>query len=609
MDGPKTPASFLQDSFAEQNAYVSDAMPWLMAIYVNYISLYLELGLLLWIGVKYFVRRKANTSARRYRWCCQALSRASHADREKEPSKFRLPTRFVATMILSIILVTAAAWRFGNFWSGLAVTFGKIETEYESMKAPLAQNAQADISSAWKSLASLPSVVEELKTLAGVDAGLLEDMIGVLLGIVQKLLDSTGTIPITIAAKKVEFVMSHTIHALHVACRVGVAATVIAYLALVVVMAVFVHNVWTLGRFQSATVQRLFHPKHGYAPSLNAAAESDETRARNSQLQQDSGDEGNGEDNETKNNDEGTHNEEQPGDPTDLRQGASIAKQAPRFTLLDLCKLQGRGPTRAEMYLMEAEDSDEQRRKLVNHTTQSLQYRRSLSSVSFLGTYIYTQVLSFILYFWVVFCAILFPVQPLFWLAVWEFRDFFLGLAFLVLVKNIIRWSLKRRLEMDKRHYCGMKHPRQSGYFDFMLTIMTCLIGWWPALTRVFVSVIASLLLVPRFDINLPGASFDSSHTKFLGLMETWRVQMEYQKVCYARSLSPNNESSDRVAGEGKTADVSAPGATASCDVELAIQEHTSNEKTAEEIGYVPPVHVGVADNNPFRQGYVLKVG
>ena len=75
---------------------------------------------------------------------------------------------------------------------------------------------------------------------------------------------------------------------------------------------------------------------------------------------------------------------------------------------------------------------------------------------------------------------------------------------------------------------------------------------------------------------------------------------MEYQKVCDARtSLSPNNESSDREAGEGKAADVSATDATASCDVELAIQEHKSNEKTEEEIG------VELADN-PFRQGYVL---
>ena len=85
-------------------------------------------------------------------------------------------------------------------WSGLAVTFGKIETEYESMKAQ-AQNAQADISSAWKSLASRPSVVEELKTLAGVDAGLLEDMLAVLLGIVQRLLGVMGTIPIAIAIR------------------------------------------------------------------------------------------------------------------------------------------------------------------------------------------------------------------------------------------------------------------------------------------------------------------------------------------------------------------------------------------------------------------------
>ena len=36
MENPRTPASFLQDSFAEQNAYVTtDAIPWLVALYVN----------------------------------------------------------------------------------------------------------------------------------------------------------------------------------------------------------------------------------------------------------------------------------------------------------------------------------------------------------------------------------------------------------------------------------------------------------------------------------------------------------------------------------------------------------------------------------------------
>ena len=36
MEDPRTPASFLQDSFAEQNAYVTtDAIPWLVALYVN----------------------------------------------------------------------------------------------------------------------------------------------------------------------------------------------------------------------------------------------------------------------------------------------------------------------------------------------------------------------------------------------------------------------------------------------------------------------------------------------------------------------------------------------------------------------------------------------
>ena len=221
----------------------------------------------------------------------------------------------------------------------------------------------------------------------------------------------------------------------------------------------------------------------------------------------------------------------------DLQQAS---EQAPRFTLLDLCMLQTRGPTRAETLLLATEESGRRRRKLVAHTASELQYRKSLSGVSFLGTYIYTQVFSFVIYFAVVFAAISLPAQPLFWLAVWEFRSVVLGTGFLIIMKLIINSSLQTRLEMSKGHYCGMKHPRQSSYFDFMITVLTCLVGWAPALSRVLISFVASLLLVPRLDLKLPGASFDSSHTKFQGLMEMWRIQMEYQKVCDARARSVN---------------------------------------------------------------------
>ena len=57
-------------------------------------------------------------------------------------------------------------------------------------------------------------------------------------------------------------------HSLISACRAGVVLTVVALLAIFLMMALFTMNVYTLGYFQHETIMKLFDPKQGYVPSL-----------------------------------------------------------------------------------------------------------------------------------------------------------------------------------------------------------------------------------------------------------------------------------------------------------------------------------------------------
>jgi hypothetical protein len=57
-------------------------------------------------------------------------------------------------------------------------------------------------------------------------------------------------------------------HSLISACRAGVVLSVVALLAIFLMMALFTMNVYTLGYFQHETIMKLFDPKQGYVPSL-----------------------------------------------------------------------------------------------------------------------------------------------------------------------------------------------------------------------------------------------------------------------------------------------------------------------------------------------------
>jgi hypothetical protein len=169
---------------------------------------------------------------------------------------------------------------------------------------------------------------------------------------------------------------------------------------------------------------------------------------------------------------------------------------------------------------------------LRTHMIMSLQYRNLLSAPSFLGTYIFTQVFTFVIYFVLFFIVLVLPIQELFWITVWNFRNAWLSLVILLITKGLIDFKIARRLGMHQGQYSGITHPRSIALFDGFKTILSCMIGWAPAIVRIISSVVATFILLPRLDFKLPGGAFDGSRLKYLGIIETWRLQMEYGAIC-----------------------------------------------------------------------------
>jgi hypothetical protein len=166
------------------------------------------------------------------------------------------------------------------------------------------------------------------------------------------------------------------------------------------------------------------------------------------------------------------------------------------------------------------------------HMVMSLQYRNLLSAPSFLGTYVFTIVFAFMIYFSLFFVLLVLPIQELFWITVWNFRNMWLSLAVLLIIKAVTDLIIERRLGMDKGQYSGISHPRMVSLFDGFKTIISCMIGWAPAIVRIISSVVATFILLPRLDFKLPGGVLDGSRLKYLGIIETWRLQMEYNAIC-----------------------------------------------------------------------------
>ncbi len=165
------------------------------------------------------------------------------------------------------------------------------------------------------------------------------------------------------------------------------------------------------------------------------------------------------------------------------------------------------------------------------HIALRLQYTEISSAPSFLGAYAYAQVFAYLIYFGLLFLVLCLPFQELVWLLLLSVWEQWVPVVFILVVKALIDFFVIFNLDLRRGQYAGLPHPRCMGTFDAFRTLISSLLGWVPAAVRVVISFIFSLLYVPRLDVELLGAVLDSTGSKYRGLLESWRLQMEYRCV------------------------------------------------------------------------------
>ena len=145
------------------------------------------------------------------------------------------------------------------------------------------------------------------------------------------------------------------------------------------------------------------------------------------------------------------------------------------------------------------------------------------------------QIFSYIIYFALFFVVFILPFQELFWLGLYKYRQTIIPIVILIIVNNTVRDLMMKNLELAKPQYRGIPHPRLYSMFDTLNTLLSCVVGWAPAIVRIVASFISTLIILPRLDLKLPGAALDGSWKKFQGAMESWRLQTEYRIVAQYR--------------------------------------------------------------------------
>ena len=146
-------------------------------------------------------------------------------------------------------------------------------------------------------------------------------------------------------------------HSLISACRAGVVLTVVALLAIFLMMALFTMNVYTLGYFQHETIMKLFDPKQGYVPSLKKIMPKNSTlKERKKRVPTWS------KDHEASKTKSKTRSVDDFEDVNITNPKDEAEAEADPFRLIDLFAMMGREPTRKETALLNGLNNARQRR-------------------------------------------------------------------------------------------------------------------------------------------------------------------------------------------------------------------------------------------------------
>ena len=102
-------------------------------------------------------------------------------------------------------------------------------------------------------------------------------------------------------------------------------------------------------------------------------------------------------------------------------------------------------------------------------------------------------------------------------------------LVVLAFLKYGVTYFAKKRIGLGIASHAGPKHPNAMQHYDGICTLVTALLGWFPAILRVVGSVVYALLNVSRIDKKIGYDSSDPAHGYYLGLLQEMRLRAEFK--------------------------------------------------------------------------------
>ena len=249
--------------------------------------------------------------------------------------------------------------------------------------------------------------------------------------------------------------------------------------------------------------------------------------------------------------------------------GYKISLRNGLMTLTDVCGVIGRLPTKDEVEFAGSWSAEErQQPSNIRWFAKKMAYCNLMHVPNFMGAFVFINAFGFWIYqvLLVLFGTIV-GVYPA-WIALFKMVGLWLPLTLAFLSKFLMGECIKRKVLRDEKPFHrGIQFPVAFTLFDTIYSMLGAILGWASALTRMFSSFLISLLLLPRLDLPLPGSFADNSYNSYLGLMESSRQRLEYQKLI---TFSEEVQLQSNMNVESKT-DVR------SVDVESPLHEFGSN--------------------------------
>ena len=191
---------------------------------------------------------------------------------------------------------------------------------------------------------------------------------------------------------------------------------------------------------------------------------------------------------------------------------------------------------------------------LQRYIAKSLRYRSLSSSTMFLGAYPFCAFFGFVLNSILLFvvCSVVFiPLFVIFkipnWYEMFKNEIFLLmPLVVLAIARAITLACIKKRVGIEVASHAGPSHIGGLAMYDGIFTLVSAIVGFAPAITRIIGTIIVGVIKVSRLDTRLSYTELDPAHGYFSGVLEEMRMRAEYRVKARVFEMKHKRQSSNR---------------------------------------------------------------